>query len=214
MLVEVTSPPTVVGDMIILGSSISDNQSRRGTFRCDTRFDARHRKTYLDLGAATVDANQHPRTGAGNAWSVIAADPEAWVGLRADRQSVRDFYGVYRPGDNRDADSVVALEAATGKRVWGFQTVHHDIWDYDVAAEPAYSNSEHSCTRDRNHNQDGDGFCALTVSPEFRSIRYTSGQCRNLTSLAKRHALPNHFRACLLGPLVSRRRYPSSQSYR
>src|ERR1700678_2237170 len=47
-----------------------------------------------------------------------------------------DFYGGLRPGDNRSADSVVALEIATGKLVWEFQTVHHDVWDYDNPAQP------------------------------------------------------------------------------
>lgn len=80
--------------------------------------------------------NQHPRTGAGNAWSVISADPKLGLVYVPTGSPSPDFYGVYRPGDDRDADSVVALQAATGKHVWGFQTVHHDIWDYDVAAEP------------------------------------------------------------------------------
>ena len=67
---------------------------------------------------------------------MIAADPKHGLVYVPTGSPSPDFYGVFRPGDNRDADSVVALEAATGKRVWGFQTVHHDIWDYDVAAEP------------------------------------------------------------------------------
>ena len=48
-----------------------------------------------------------------------------------------DFYGGLRPGDNADANSVVALRGSTGERVWAFQTVHHDLWDYDIAAQPA-----------------------------------------------------------------------------
>ena len=48
-----------------------------------------------------------------------------------------DFYGGLRPGDNLYADSVVALNADTGERAWSFQTVHHDVWDYDVASQPS-----------------------------------------------------------------------------
>ncbi len=50
-----------------------------------------------------------------------------------------DFYGALRPGDDSYANSVVALDAATGKVVWAFQTVHHDLWDYDVASQPSLS---------------------------------------------------------------------------
>src|SRR5690606_24938460 len=48
-----------------------------------------------------------------------------------------DYYGALRLGDNRYANSIVALRASTGERVWSFQTVHHDLWDYDNAAPPA-----------------------------------------------------------------------------
>ena len=47
-----------------------------------------------------------------------------------------DYHGFKRPGDNKWADSVVALSAKTGEMVWGFQLVHHDLWDYDTAAQP------------------------------------------------------------------------------
>ena len=47
-----------------------------------------------------------------------------------------DFYGAQRPGNGGYANSVVALDAATGKQVWSFQTTHHDIWDYDLPAQP------------------------------------------------------------------------------
>src|SRR4029078_2273595 len=47
-----------------------------------------------------------------------------------------DFYGAARPGAGGGANSLAALAAATGRRVWGFQTTHHDVWDYDVPAQP------------------------------------------------------------------------------
>lgn len=133
---EITSPPTVVGDVVILGSSISDNQAVEEPSGAVRGFDARNGKLLWSWEPLPWAQNQHPRTGAGNAWSVIAADPKHGLVYVPTGSPSPDFYGVYRPGDNRDADSVVALEAATGKRVWGFQTVHHDIWDYDIAAEP------------------------------------------------------------------------------
>ena len=60
----------------------------------------------------------------------------AQPGVRADSSPSNDYYGGERPGDNLFSDSVVALRADTGERVWHFQTVHHDLWDYDVASPP------------------------------------------------------------------------------
>ena len=133
---EFTSPPTVVKDVVILGSSIADNQAVEMASGAVRGFDARSGKLLWSWEPLPWAQNQHPRTGAGNAWSVISADPQNGLVYVPTGSPSPDFYGVYRPGDDRDADSVVALEADTGKRVWGFQTVHHDLWDYDVAAEP------------------------------------------------------------------------------
>ena len=74
-----------------------------------------------------------PRTGGANAWSIIAADPARNLVFIPTGAPSPDYYGGERPGDNRFANSIVALRADTGKLVWSFQTVHHDLWDYDVA---------------------------------------------------------------------------------
>lgn len=133
---EFTSPPTVVGNVVVLGSSVGDNQAVEEASGAVRGFDARSGKLLWSWEPLPWAQNQYPRTGAGNAWSVIAADPKHGLVYVPTGSPSPDFYGGYRPGDNRDADSVVALDAETGKRVWGFQTVHHNIWDYDVAAEP------------------------------------------------------------------------------
>lgn len=140
---EVTSPPTVVGNIVILGSSVSDNQAVEEPSGAVRGFDARSGKLLWTWEPLPWAQHQHPRTGAGNAWSAIAADTKHGLVYVPTGSPSPDFYGVYRPGDNRDADSVVALEAATGKRVWGFQTVHHDLWDYDIAAEPVLFHFRH-----------------------------------------------------------------------
>ncbi len=81
-------------------------------------------------------AKQTVRTGAGNTWSTISADPAHHLVFLPTGSPSPDFFGGLRPGDDRDANSVVALNADTGQKVWAFQVVHHDLWDYDVAAQP------------------------------------------------------------------------------
>ncbi len=77
-----------------------------------------------------------PRTGAGNAWGVLAADPAHNLVFVPTGSASPDFWGGFRIGDDKDADSLVALDGRTGKKVWAFQLIHHDVWDYDVASEP------------------------------------------------------------------------------
>src|SRR5690606_35676431 len=76
-------------------------------------------------------------TGAANAWTALSADPERDLVFVPTSSPAPDYYGVLRPGDNRHANSLVALRLSTGERVWAFQTVHHDLWDYDNASPPA-----------------------------------------------------------------------------
>ena len=76
------------------------------------------------------------RTGAANAWSTFASDPARDLVFIPTGSASPDYYGGARPGDNKWANSVVALKASTGAFVWGFQVAHHDLWDYDVASQP------------------------------------------------------------------------------
>ncbi|HLX46664.1 MAG TPA: pyrroloquinoline quinone-dependent dehydrogenase [Bryobacteraceae bacterium] len=130
---QVTSPPAVIGDLVVTGSSIGDNRmanSERGIVRA---FDARTgalRWSFDPLPAGLKNA------GAGNAWSVLAADPARDMVFIPTGSASPDFYGGERPGNNGYANSVVAIRASTGKVVWSFQVVHHDLWDYDVASQP------------------------------------------------------------------------------
>ena len=94
------------------------------------------RQAALDLGPLPWARTQKLRTGAGNTWSIIAADLQRGLVYLPTSSPSPDTYGGLRPGDNRDADSIVCLDARTGKKVWSFQLVHHDLWDYDLAAEP------------------------------------------------------------------------------
>ena len=77
------------------------------------------------------------KSGAANAWSILVADPQRDLVFVPTGSAAPDYYGGLRLGDNRYANSLVALKASTGKVVWAFQTVHHDLWDYDNASPPA-----------------------------------------------------------------------------
>jgi len=82
-------------------------------------------------------------TGAANAWSIMATDPQRDLILVPTGSASPDYYGGLRPGDNKWANSVVALRAKTGELAWGFQLVHHDLWDYDTAAPPLLASIRH-----------------------------------------------------------------------
>ena len=130
-----TSPPTVVGDVVIVGSAIVDNYAvdvEPGTVR---GFDARTGKKLWDWDPMPRGAGGK-RVSAANAWSVLTGDDETGMVFIPTGAPAPDFYGGDRPGNNADASSVVALDARTGRKVWSFQLVHHDVWDYDVAAQP------------------------------------------------------------------------------
>ena len=130
---EETSVPAIADDLVIVGSSIADNDrvdSPSGVVRA---FDAR-------TGSLRWSWNPIPEsiapTGAGNTWSTISVDNERGLVFVPTTSPSPDYHGFKRPGDNKWADSVVALSAKTGGIVWGFQLVHHDLWDYDTAAQP------------------------------------------------------------------------------
>jgi quinoprotein glucose dehydrogenase len=130
---EETSPPAVIDDLVVVGSAIADNHradSPTGEVRA---FDA----TTGTLRWKWDPLPKNPNAGAANAWSRIVVDPERHLVLVPTGSPSPDYYGGLRPGDNRYANSVVALRAATGELAWHFQTVHHDLWDYDVASPPA-----------------------------------------------------------------------------
>jgi quinoprotein glucose dehydrogenase len=143
---QVTSPPAVIGDAVVVGSAMGDNRGveiERGIVRA---FDARTGKLLWSWDPIPTDAKDPAsktwkgdgakRTGAANAWSVISADAGRALVFIPTSSPSPDFYGGERKGDNRYANSVVAMRAATGKVVWHFQVVHHDLWDYDVASQP------------------------------------------------------------------------------
>ena len=138
---QITSPPAVAGDVVIVGSSVGDNLralAPRGTVRAYHARTGNPRWRFEPISAdpASWQDGSAKRTGHANVWSTISVDPARGLVFLPTSSPSPDFFGGARPGDNRYANSVVALKALTGDVVWHFQTVHHDVWDYDLAAQP------------------------------------------------------------------------------
>jgi quinoprotein glucose dehydrogenase len=143
---SVTSPPAIVNGLVVVGSSVSDGGRAATPNGIVRAFDARTGMLKWawdpiarEPGAAGYDTWRGPAahaTGAANAWSIISADPSRDLVFVPVGSASPDFYGGERLGQNLFANSVVALRASTGKLVWHFQAVHHDLWDYDIPAQP------------------------------------------------------------------------------
>jgi quinoprotein glucose dehydrogenase len=138
-----TSPPAVIDNLVVVGSSIDDNSRVDMPAGVVRAFDARTgalRWAWDPIPPNEAEPAADPakrwRTGAANAWSILAVDPERHLVFVPTGSASPDYFGGLRPGDDKWANSVVALRAATGEPAWGFQLVHHDLWDYDTASGP------------------------------------------------------------------------------
>jgi quinoprotein glucose dehydrogenase len=128
----VTSPPAVYRNLVIVGSSVADNSRVRMASGEVRAFDATTgalRWTFHPLPAAAP-------AGGANTWSQIVVDAANGLVFLPTGSASPDYFGGLREGNNGHANSIVALRAETGEVAWSFQTVHHDLWDYDVASPP------------------------------------------------------------------------------
>src|SRR5207302_6661417 len=141
-----TSAPLVINDIAVIGSSIADNPNVKEGTRGDIRgYDVKTGKlrwTFKvipresEFGIETWENRSWEYTGAANAWSNLTADEELGYIYLPLTSPTSDMYGGHRLGNNLFSDSLVCIKAETGERVWHFQTVHHDLWDYDLPAAP------------------------------------------------------------------------------
>ena len=148
---QVTSPPAVLHDLVIVGSAIADNQrtdaasgivraydARTGALRW--RFDPVPRSPRDRAWTTWTDSRGRPsgdRTGAANVWSAIATDEALDLAFLPTSSPSPDYHGGERLGANAHANSLVAVRGRTGEVIWSRQLVHHDLWDYDLASPPA-----------------------------------------------------------------------------
>src|SRR5690606_39929925 len=94
-------------------------------------------RTHDPVASPTWHGDSAARTGQANVWGSITVDAARDLVFVPTSSPSPDYYGGLRKGANLYANSMVALRASTGERVWHFQTVHHDLWDYDLPAGPA-----------------------------------------------------------------------------
>jgi quinoprotein glucose dehydrogenase len=142
----VTSPPAIFNNFVIVGSAIGDNRAadlERGTVRAFDAITGAQRWSFDPIpdspdhpAAGAWRPDQAAQTGGANAWAVMSVDPDRGTVFVPTGAASPDFFGGTRLGDNRFANSLLAIDATTGKLQWGQQLVHHDLWDYDLAAQP------------------------------------------------------------------------------
>jgi quinoprotein glucose dehydrogenase len=142
--VSASTPGVMFEGLYIVGSSVSESlPSSPGDIRA---YDAMTGKMQWifhtiprpgEFGYDTWPPDAYKVSGGANAWSGLTVDHKLGIVYGATGSAAFDFYGGNRTGDNLFANSVIALDARTGKRVWHFQTVKHDLWDMDLPSPPA-----------------------------------------------------------------------------
>jgi quinoprotein glucose dehydrogenase len=130
---QITSAPVVSRGVVVVGSSIADNRRVDAPLGTVRAFDARTGQPRWSFDPLIHDGIE---AGHSNVWAPMSVDEERGLVFLPTSSPSTDFWGGKRVGNNEHANSVVALRAETGELVWSFQTVHHDVWDYDLPAQP------------------------------------------------------------------------------
>ena len=152
-----TSPPLIIGDIVIVGSSIGDDLIAPDDPPGDVQaFDARtgrHLWTFRTVPRAGEPGAESWRDGSNrsaghvNVWAPMSADVKRGLVYLPVSGGRNDFYGGARKGENLFAESIVCLDARTGRRAWHYQIVRHGLWDYDLASTPCLPPSIRSANR-------------------------------------------------------------------
>jgi quinoprotein glucose dehydrogenase len=130
---QITSAPVVSRGVVIVGSAIADSRSVEAPLGTVRALDARTGRPRWNWDPLVHDGIL---AGHANVWAPMSSDEARGLVFLPTTSPSPDFWGGKRPGNNEHANSVVALRAETGELVWSFQTVHHDVWDYDLPAQP------------------------------------------------------------------------------
>jgi quinoprotein glucose dehydrogenase len=133
--VSMSSPPAVFEDLVIVGSAIGDNVRNDMPHGVVRAFDARTGAQVWSWDP--IPASVADRTGAGNTWAPISVDVARGLVMLPTSSPSPDYWGGDRTAEMPYTTAVVTLNARTGERVWHFQTIRHNLWDYDLASQPA-----------------------------------------------------------------------------
>jgi quinoprotein glucose dehydrogenase len=135
----VTSPPLTILDKVVVGALVADNVRADAPAGVVRAFDTRTGELRWAWDPVPPDWEPDPASytaGTPNVWSILSGDPERDLVFVPTGNASPDYFGGARRGLDFFSSSTVALRASTGELVWRFQTVHHDVWDYDVASQP------------------------------------------------------------------------------
>jgi glucose dehydrogenase len=159
-LYAVTSPPAIYRNLVIVGARLQESPAEgpSGVIRA---FDVRTGQLAWqfhavprpgEFGHDTWEGDSWQDRSGVNAWSIMSVDVERGVLFIPFGAPAYDFYGGDREGQNLFANSLVAVDARTGERIWHFQMVHHDIWDYDLPAQPVLATGPPRSTGASTHS--------------------------------------------------------------
>lgn len=139
------SPPLVIRDVAVIGAALRGGATKEFVAGFVRGFDVRTGKQIWlfhtiaqpgEVGNETWEKDSWSYTGHTGAWAPFSADDELGYVYLPIEGATNDTYGGHRPGANLFANSLVCVDAKTGKRIWHFQLTHHDVWDYDLPAPP------------------------------------------------------------------------------
>ena len=143
LFISMSSPGTVYKDLLICGSWVAEQlPALPGDIRAYDIRTGQVRWQFHTIphpgerGYETWPKDAYKYSGSANNWAGLSVDPKRGLVFVPLGSAASDFYGADRVGDDLYANSLVVLDANTGKRVWHYQTVHHDIWDRDLNAPP------------------------------------------------------------------------------
>ena len=133
--VSMSSPPVTFENLVIVGSAIGDNVRNDMPHGIVRAFDARTGAQVWSWDP--IPASVADKTGAGNTWAPISVDAARGLVVLPTSSPSPDYWGGDRTAEMPYTTAVVTLNARTGERVWHFQTIRHNLWDYDLASQPA-----------------------------------------------------------------------------